>query len=547
MPCIFSDHKLGMLDPHERYFSTRQNRRTGKVWNFERQGDYKLLKKYIDQFKPFQNMFDKTLSLGYCQGTLFRFPLRHSPSDLSQTLYSDEKVSTLFNSFKNEGQLSLLFMKNLETIEFYRRSGSNGRVELLFSFSVGEECLKTQRIERQEFLEDLREAQREKKPQTISKTFEIAIVSKSYREDQSSGIQKYLVSQRYDGMGFQKEVSSFSETDRQSLFPFVGVAYPLEESSEITEPQGRIFCALPLPAQARSPTGLPVHINGFFSLGPDRKDLKWLSAAHDQQARVSDKQILWNQFLINSMIPYAYVELIEELICRSKPSETVYKAWPILGNVTPNWRSLVKPTLTKLLSATFLKTEAHRGKWLKIEDVVFMSPTMDDSLKRGKEIAFDCLTRCGVSTVTIPKHVEHSLEQFYKGTRKQMDQSIVAGSLKKNLQVVRSLHPDDKLSLLDYLLETPDVIQLFKGVPLLPLEDGSFTSFCDKGDKEDIYITSEEHPKSLLPGFSRRIMSTRINPKCRRILETAADRGNEYFECMDETCMENLKIVQNLS
>ena len=516
-----------MLDPHEKYFSTRQNRRTGKVWNFQRPGDYILLEKYIDQFKPFQNIFDKTSSLGYCEGTLFRFPLRRSPSDLSETLYSDEKISTLFNSFKNEGQLSLLFMKNLERIEFYRRSGPNGEVELLFSFSVDDECLKTLRMERQEFLEDLKKAQRGKKPKTISKTYEIAIVSKSYREYQGSGIQKYLVSQRYDGKGFQKEVSPFSETDRQSLFPFVGVAYPLEETSEIAEPQGRIFCALPLPAQARSPTGLPVHINGFFALGPDRKDLKWLSAAHDQQARVSDKQILWNQFLINSMIPYAYVELIDELICRSKPSQTVYKAWPILGNVTPNWKSLVKPTLTKLLSATCLKTEAHRGKWLKIEEVVFMDPKLDDSLRRGKEIAFGSLTSCGISTVIIPKHVEHSLEQFYKGTRKQMDQSVVAGSLKKNLQVVRNLHPDDKLALLNYLLETPNVIQLLRGVPLLPLEDGSFTSFYDKGVTEDIYIASEKHPKSLLPGFSCRIMSTRINPKCRGVLETAGDRGNE--------------------
>ena len=526
MPCIFSGHTLGMIDPHEKYFSDRQNRRTGKVWNFERPADYKLLEEYVNQFEPFQNIFENTSSLGYCEGTLFRFPLRCNPSELSDTLYSHEKVSTLFNSFRNEGQLSLLFMKNLERIEFYRRSRTSGNVELLFSFSVDDECLETLRKERQEFVEDLRKAQKGKKPKTISKMYEILITSKYCQKGEATSVLQYLVSQRYDGKGFQKEMSSFSEADGLSHFPLVGVAYPLEENANVIEPQGRVFCALPLPAQARSPTGLPVHINGFFALGPDRKDLKWLSAAYDQQAIVSDKQILWNQFLINSMIPYAYVDLIEELVSRSKPPETIYKAWPVPANVTPNWSSLVKPTFTTLLTGICLKTAAHRGKWLTIREAVFIGHKLNDSSTKGKEIAFSCLTKCGVPTVITPKHVEHCLDQFYQGTRKRMDKSLVAVSLKKNPQVVRNLDADDRLALLDYLLDTPDAVELLKGVPLLPLENGSFTSFYVIGCVRDIYITSEKHPKSLLPGGSHRIMSTRINDKCRKILEAAADKGN---------------------
>ena len=54
------------------------------------------------------------------------------------------------------------------------------------------------------------------------------------------------------------------------LVPWVGVAALVSVDGVTAAPsKGRAFCFLPLPTE----TGLPVHVNGYFELSSNRRDI----------------------------------------------------------------------------------------------------------------------------------------------------------------------------------------------------------------------------------------------------------------------------------
>ena len=56
-------------------------------------------------------------------GTLFRFPLRTeehaAESDICKVVYSHQKAVELIQSFRDEAEASLLFLRNVERVELY--------------------------------------------------------------------------------------------------------------------------------------------------------------------------------------------------------------------------------------------------------------------------------------------------------------------------------------------------------------------------------------------------------------------------------------------
>lgn len=113
LPSILSGQRIGFIDPHEEHFSENQSPRTGFDCRLNRGHDTP------DQFAPYKGIFDcveEFFHRGHYDGTLFRFPLRTTPSKLSKTVYSVDKVTNLFESFMVDAHLVLLFLRNLEAI-----------------------------------------------------------------------------------------------------------------------------------------------------------------------------------------------------------------------------------------------------------------------------------------------------------------------------------------------------------------------------------------------------------------------------------------------
>ena len=134
-----------------------------------------------------------------------------------------------------------------------------------------------------------------------------------------------------------------------------------DESDESDKPGGHVFCFLPLPLEQKSSTGLPVHINGYFSISQNRRHLKWPTAGHKPQSdKVMWKKIwspgifctkycqtckfcilsvinnkrhlifdfqalLWNQCLLKELVPKAYCTLIIDAINMNKSNPLFLK------------------------------------------------------------------------------------------------------------------------------------------------------------------------------------------------------------------------------
>ena len=290
--------------------------------------------KMSGQFSPYKGIFhcsDEVFSRGFYDGTLFRFPLRSTPSILSETVYSADKVETLFESFKADAHLMLLFLQHLEDIELYVRDKLEPVPRKVFQVKIAEESLQTVRAKRKEFHQKI--APGKVMPAPVAVTYPITIETVNF-DFQGAGNAKqhsFLVTS-YLCCG---QVSSTFEnliSDKVlSYLPSVGVAMPLPTGlkSHAPDVQGHVFCSLPLPVQKTSLTGLPVHVNGFFALSQNRRYIKLPNAQQETGGRLTDKSLMWNICLLEEAIPRAYATMILEAISENSvvfvPKTTIYK------------------------------------------------------------------------------------------------------------------------------------------------------------------------------------------------------------------------------
>ncbi|KAK3746289.1 hypothetical protein QZH41_016544, partial [Actinostola sp. cb2023] len=118
LPSVLSGDSLGIIDPHEKYFSDEDGKRSGIRWNLT--GDAVNMRGIADQFAPYKEVFggsEDAFQQGSYEGTLFRLPFRQEPSKLSDTIYSTEKIQGLFKSF-------LLPLSNKTFTDFMKKSST---------------------------------------------------------------------------------------------------------------------------------------------------------------------------------------------------------------------------------------------------------------------------------------------------------------------------------------------------------------------------------------------------------------------------------------
>ena len=290
-----------------------------------------------DQFLPYKGIFsckDEVFSQGFYDGTLFRFPFRREPSELSATLYSAEKMDTLFESFKADAPLILLFLQHLESIELYVKEESESSPRRIFQVKVAEKSLQTVRAKRKEFREKITPGK--VMPASITVTYPITIETVNFDSPWTCSTYQhsFLVTNYFCGGPVSSTFKRLMADKDLSYLPTVGVAMALPTSPKLQTPsiKGHVFCFLPLPVQKTSLTGLPVHVNGFFALSQNRRYIKSPNADQEDREKagqhLTDKSLLWNKCLLEEAIPKAYATMILEAIKAKSvfvSRETVYK------------------------------------------------------------------------------------------------------------------------------------------------------------------------------------------------------------------------------
>ena len=119
----------------------------------------------------------------------------------------------------------------------------------------------------------------------------------------------------------------------RGLVPWVGVAarvpHPDESPEQFIESfrdDGRAFCFLPLPVK----TGLPVHVNAYFELSSNRRDI-WFGG---DMAGGGAARSEWNQALLTDAVAPAYAKTLEAAAQTLGPSRRVLPALPHGANRT---------------------------------------------------------------------------------------------------------------------------------------------------------------------------------------------------------------------
>lgn len=321
LPSILSGSQIGIIDPHGVYFSDKHHRRTGKHWKLKVVCEE--MNKIPDQFCPYKGVFgcsDEVFFKGYHDGTLFRFPLRAKPSKLSDTLYSEEKMNTLFDSFMADAHLMLLFLHHVESIELYIREECESNPQRLFQVNIAEKSLQMVQAKRKEFCSKMTPGGVMSEPVLVA--YPITIETVNFDSPLTKDVKQhsFLVTNYLCGGKVSSQFRRLMTDKDLAYLPTVGVAMalPTDPSHQTPAIQGHVFCSLPLPIQKTSLTGLPVHVNGFFALSQNRRYLKTPSAEQEDQQttgrQLTDKSLLWNKCLLEEAIPRAYAAMLMKAI-----------------------------------------------------------------------------------------------------------------------------------------------------------------------------------------------------------------------------------------
>ena len=496
-PSIISKTKYGINSPDESLFGKGKD---GKLRDFEKRPPERNA--HRDRSDIYDTILNTDVRRGECTGTLFRLPLRQSRSAVSSTIYDSKRILNLFDMFFQEGKLSLIFLQRLEKIEFYFRKKGSNHAEFLRSFSISNDQLGSIREARRTFTRDIEASQSYSMPDTITQTLTMDVIEKVARF--KVGMSSFYVSNVYACEELRDEEAGITAeaAKEEGVAPLVGVAFQIDGISN------HVFCALPLPMRNESLTGLPVHVNGSFALGPERNDLKRASAA---DGKVDDKKILWNEFLKNHALPVAYVNLAKYVLSFDSTPEhakSLYDALPCLEDVNSYWKPLAEETYQEVFNMEFLWTEADRGDFTDIPSAIFMKP---DEERDGILIAKDFLIKKGKKVVQVPNHVYNALEKFGEiESSAKFDPAFIRSYLQSNPSTVSTWSKEETLTVLKNIFEKAKDLTELNGVEILPTMNGSFCQVnCKRlyAAKDLIYVPSPDHPSSLIPDLKNCVVN----------------------------------------
>ena len=499
-PTIISGATVAYLDPQEKIWT----RQSGKKFTLS-----KLQEKCHDTLAPFKNIAGFSHA-PYYPKTLFRFPLRTTPSELSENIYSLERLEELIDALRGEANLLLPFLRSVDTIEVHRIS-PDGIFSLIFKVQIAESCKTSLKSKRQNLLEQLKAAH---SSQSYSISNPIDFVADFHVEVtdhctmNQSGSTHFLVAATVGS-------TSSSVCDaamKQKVFPWVGTALQLD--SPLLN-NGRIFCFLPMPVDADSK--LPVHVNGTFGLNDDRRSMKWPGLE-----RRNDPTANWNELLVSQLLPPCYVKLLIETKAHIPPTN-FYEAWPEVKVVKDtHWEKILCPLFGNLFAYPVLwseKMEALRetGEWVRCGTAI-----LTPSAEKLPSVLHKALSDSGLKLITVPKRVRDGLITAKKSVT-EVSPKLARQQFRAHMHSYLNIDSVGKGILLKYCLKDKKYKGL-SGIYLLPLANGNFVQF-KKRSSESVYLCNSICPRNLLPNLDHILVDVEGDQSLHDNLRDVANSG----------------------
>ena len=433
---------------------------------------------------------------------MFRFPLRNIRSKLSNEVYSVERITKLLQCLKDEAELLLLFLRSVQSIEVFVISVT-GSLSTLFKVVI--ESANTHNMtsigQRVKFFDDVESSfQAGSIAKTLNCTllFSIAVIN-DIQLNETSKSQMYVVVHHVgstDSEVLQCAENSLSVKNHQ-VIPWVSLAYKVNDVTG--NPEGRLFCFLPLPTEEQAPFAL--HVNATFATSSNRRSVVWVA-----KERQNDEG-RWNGLLVEKCLPSCYVHLLNVLVQMEIHPEIVYKCWPDISKLqhTP-WQGMLKPFFTQLLQmSTIFHTPVFGGQWISLKESILVAE--DDILTECIEAI---LCASNIKICKLPSIVWQALDTYLPKVRnaKTVDPTLLRKALRDNHYIYKNLDRSQKLEVLKYCLKDKAYNDL-SGLELIPLLDGSFVSFMRQYSYKmhtHVYVCNSAVPYSLLPNINCKLI-----------------------------------------
>ncbi|KAL3892280.1 hypothetical protein ACJMK2_004499 [Sinanodonta woodiana] len=454
----------------------------------------------------------EVLEIGMYNGTLFWFPLRSEASVLSDTLYDREKVMDLFTSFRTEASSILVFLKHLTKVSLYERKSDLNMISLQLSLEIMKNVKEVTKL-RKEFLMKIKSLNKSVSQNSISCKYHLSFCTKTFNRD--SVVEEvnthWLVVNYYKGGSMSEELRVLIQDDSLGYCPLVGVAAPLGQNH--ADFKGHVYCFLPLPQKTKSLTGLPVHVNGFFALSQNRRHIKWPSAEQDAMHLHRDKSLMWNEKLLNEVLPEAYEILISEIVNEAEKNgnredlvNCVYESIPRVDKVVDEWNAIL-PRLfgSRILGPTLMTVNKSGEKnWISCSEAFFATFCQYTNLPPTvKSTLVNILRMYDKQYVDVPLHVFEFFLTFNSHLTDMSPHSFAA--VLKEGPWYKSLSSEEKLSVLEFL--TLDCrYEILEGLELLPLQDGSFTTFASRNKTSKRVLLCSKEEMELFPGLEEKFV-----------------------------------------
>ncbi|XP_032560552.1 sacsin-like [Chiroxiphia lanceolata] len=450
LPGVLSPPYLGVLDPECQVLPG-----AGKRWDISAAQDFPGL------FEPFWAGLEAVgQHRASPQGTLFRFPLRRQPSEVSAGVSDPERICSLIQTFLTDGPLALLFLRHVRRVTL-RRVAPDG-VQTLMGTLVAS-------------------------PQPLP----VPVPS----GDEGLSLAWCLVTLHGNGVGDVSEwlVATGRATEGPVMalgtglgcYPELSLAHPLRGPC-----QGRLCCFLPLPATDEMATGLPVHVSAPFALSDDRRHLRW-----PEQGEKGEEDACWNSLLLLDLLPRVYSHLAT--VAMALPGADVYSIWPDPECMPSSGRicSLVTRVCQELAAAPLLvpAAEGVAGR-LRAPEAVLLPEAVGDVAAQKAVRAL--LVAAGEPLAEVPAHVWRALALVMPKGMREATAGHVREVLRRHGAI--DLPAADRLSLLRYVAGDGCHAEL-RGLPLLPRADGTFVAFGTASAV--VYVDTSDCPRELLPGL----------------------------------------------
>ena len=495
-----SGKSIGFLDPHKVCFN---NDYSGKEYTVKT----KLLEGEIrDQFEPFKGVFDFDFQKEYYKSTLFRFPLRTSPSKLSHTKYTKDKVDKLFESLEEEASIILLFMKNIQHISVYERLSDADSVKRIFKVEIAPEKRESVEQERQRMMNAVERSCADGTVQDLESESSY-VVDACFVNSQCKSFRWLVLNQI--GLEGHERITELSQ--KLSLPAWVGCAVPLNEDAQ-KENSGRIFCFLPLPRDVDCQTGLPVLVHGAFGVTDNRRGLLW-PGSECQNNETAEWNVLLVEKILTSVIYNAVKSLVTDVpvtdLDEKQRRELVYSTVPKPDSVVGHWKCVLRPLFENLKHLNMFHAHSSEGtSWITLGQGLLDQMKQDGVLEETREAVLATLLKNSqVIIKDLPDHLCKTVKKYF-GDRRDITPDFVRNFLRN--QSIRTASHDDKLLLLQYVLHDNPQPEELSDIPLLPLASGEFATFTKHRHISEpsvsVFVPKDSCTEDLLPNMEDRFL-----------------------------------------